>query len=73
MHNSLYGDEPVDLSWNSRPAFWELLMSWKNPPVDFGFKVLKDADQLIPYYRGGMLRSSCCDSCDQGQALEIGA
>lgn len=31
-------------------------MSWKNPPIDFGFKVLKDADQLTKKITGEMLQ-----------------
>ena len=31
-------------------------MSWKNPPIDFGFKVLKDADQFTKKITGEMLQ-----------------
>ena len=31
-------------------------MAWKNAPIDFGFKVLKDADQLTKKITGEMLQ-----------------
>ena len=31
-------------------------MSWKNAPIDFGFKVLKDADQFTKKITGEMLQ-----------------
>ena len=43
-------------------------MAWKNAPIDFGFKVLKDADQLTKKITGEMLQKVILASpVDSGQ------